>query len=268
MPRTPWFGNDDGKLAANVEVPEGNYDPVLGMSYVQIAREGLGYQKSQTGGGMIPKAGALSILPIIAMARSCPSEEKENSFFDGIDTSLMGIATLAKGGKADFLLPGLKGVNSSVEAPWRIFRPAHPEKIAPQLAQGYKETEKLIEQVKAQQVFCRRKVQHDLRTGNQEGAVQQRFGGSAGAVRGGHHGAGKRTQSPLCAMFIGDPDTTRVVIPGQKLGVKVHVVSQSPVAVTLKNVEVKAADGKNWGIKSAEQTRRPLADGKAGGCAL
>ena len=29
------------------------------MSYVQIAREGLGYQKSQTGGGMIPKAGAL-----------------------------------------------------------------------------------------------------------------------------------------------------------------------------------------------------------------
>ncbi len=57
---TPWFGNDDGKLAVNVEVPEGDYDPVLGMSYVQIAREGLGYQKSQTGGGMIPKAGAVN----------------------------------------------------------------------------------------------------------------------------------------------------------------------------------------------------------------
>src|SRR6266581_4389515 len=43
--RTPWFGNDDGKLAVNVRVPEGDYDPVLGMSYVQIAREGLGLQK-------------------------------------------------------------------------------------------------------------------------------------------------------------------------------------------------------------------------------
>ena len=32
---------------------------MLGMSYVQIAREGLGYQKSQTGGGTIPKAGAV-----------------------------------------------------------------------------------------------------------------------------------------------------------------------------------------------------------------
>ena len=72
---TPWFGNDDGKLAVNVEVPEGNYDPVLGMSYVQIAREGLGYQKSQTGGGMIPKAGALDST-IIASARWCPSRTK------------------------------------------------------------------------------------------------------------------------------------------------------------------------------------------------
>src|SRR5712675_1167329 len=32
---TPWFGNDDGQLAVNVSVPEGDYDPVLGMSYVQ-----------------------------------------------------------------------------------------------------------------------------------------------------------------------------------------------------------------------------------------
>src|ERR1700736_1811658 len=57
---TPWFGNDDGKLAVNVEIPEGGYDPVLGLSYMQIAREGLGFQKSQTGGGMIPKAGPLN----------------------------------------------------------------------------------------------------------------------------------------------------------------------------------------------------------------
>src|SRR6476661_7374469 len=57
--RTPWFGNDDGKLTADVDVPEGDYDPVLGASYVQIAREGLGHQKSQTGGGMIPKFGAV-----------------------------------------------------------------------------------------------------------------------------------------------------------------------------------------------------------------
>src|ERR1044071_7947175 len=62
-------------------------------------------------------------------------------------------------------------------------------------------------------------------------------------------------------MFIGDPDTTRVVIPGQKLGVKVHVVSESPVAITLKNVEVKAADGKHWGITGSSNAQ-PLTDNK------
>src|SRR6202521_890991 len=30
--RTPWFGNDDGKIATNVEVPEGDYAPVMGLS--------------------------------------------------------------------------------------------------------------------------------------------------------------------------------------------------------------------------------------------
>src|SRR6202171_6477958 len=34
-------GND---LSVNLEVAEGTYDPVLGMSYQQISREGLGYQ--------------------------------------------------------------------------------------------------------------------------------------------------------------------------------------------------------------------------------
>ena len=75
--------------------PEGTYDPVLGMSYVQIAREGLGYQKSQTGGGMIPKAGAVST-PYHRYGSVSPAEEKEKSFFDGIDISLAGIARWQK----------------------------------------------------------------------------------------------------------------------------------------------------------------------------
>ena len=99
---TPWFGNDDQKLAVNVEIPEGDYDPVLGASYVQISREGLGYQKSQTGGGMIPKAGAVNA-PYHRYASVPNVEEKERSFFDGIDVSLMGIATLAKSGNREFL---------------------------------------------------------------------------------------------------------------------------------------------------------------------
>src|SRR4051812_8376750 len=55
--RAPFSARAGGTpLAVNVEIPEGGYDPMLGASYLQIAREGLGYQKSQNGGPNIPKA--------------------------------------------------------------------------------------------------------------------------------------------------------------------------------------------------------------------
>ncbi len=247
--RTPWFGNDDGKLSTNVEIPEGTYDPVLGMSYVQIAREGLGYQKSQTGGGMIPKAGAVST-PYHRYGSVSPAEEKEKSFFDGIDVSLAGIATLAKSSNQDFLVSGLRQINDLVETAMTNFSAANPEKIAGQLAQGYKETEKLIEQVKGSNLSADEKynVTFELETKKAQfnNALSQALGLSVSAVM-----APDKEPNPLWAMFIGDPDTTRVIIPGQKFGVKVHVVSQSALQVTLSHIEIKAADGKNWSISGS-----------------
>src|SRR3954451_12292281 len=52
-------GGGDG-VAVNVTVPQGTYDPVLGASYAQISREGLGFQKSQNGGPSIPRPGEQS----------------------------------------------------------------------------------------------------------------------------------------------------------------------------------------------------------------
>src|SRR6267154_5169917 len=46
---------------ANVTVPEGDYSPVLGMSYLQFARLGLGLQKSQNGGMGVPAAGKFDV---------------------------------------------------------------------------------------------------------------------------------------------------------------------------------------------------------------
>ena len=41
--------------------------------------------------------------------------EKEKDFFEGIDTSLPGLAGLAKGGDAKFLTEGLRTINVAVE---------------------------------------------------------------------------------------------------------------------------------------------------------
>src|SRR5277367_767424 len=45
----------------NVVVPEGEYSPVLGLTYLQFARIGLGLQKTQNGGMGIPAAGAFDV---------------------------------------------------------------------------------------------------------------------------------------------------------------------------------------------------------------
>jgi len=135
--RAPFFGRT--QLSTDLEIPEGTYDPILGASYVQVAREGLGYQKSQNGGGNIPKAGmVMSGYHRFGSTVDVPAKEKD--FFEGIDTSLAGIASLAKGGDAGFLSEGLRKMNAAVEEATAKFSAIEPSRSAPALANGMKET--------------------------------------------------------------------------------------------------------------------------------
>jgi len=258
--RTPWFGNDDGRLAVNVDIPEGDYDPVLGMSYVQISREGLGFQKSQTGGGTIPKAGAVNST-YHRYGSIVGSQDKEDSFFDGIDVSLAGIASLAKSGKANFLLSGLQQLNGTVEAAIAEFSLAQPERIAPKLAEGLKETDQMIQKVSSSQLSDEDKynINFELQVKKTQfnNALAQALGLSVAAVLAPEH-----EPDPRWAMFLGDPETPRVVIPGQQFGVKVHVVNQSSAPVKLQAIKIKAADEKDWGIKSSGNMTADLGGGK------
>ena len=77
-----------------LSIPEGTWDPILGESYLQIAREGWGQQKSQNGGGTPPLSGPFSV-DYHRYGSVVKTTDKEDSFFDGIDTSLAGIASLA-----------------------------------------------------------------------------------------------------------------------------------------------------------------------------
>ncbi|WP_433965573.1 hypothetical protein [Tunturiibacter gelidiferens] len=85
---------------ANVTVAEGDYSPVLGMTYLQFARMGLGLQKSQNGGMGIPAAGRFDVGYHRYGARlldSAQPREEEKGFFDGVDVSLAGMSSLAPG---------------------------------------------------------------------------------------------------------------------------------------------------------------------------
>ncbi|MFP5206520.1 MAG: PIG-L family deacetylase, partial [Acidobacteriota bacterium] len=73
----------------NLEISEGGFDPLIGDSYLQYARQGWGEQKTQNGGGAVPLPGAFQV-PYHRYGSRVPAAEHEKSFFDGIDVSLEG----------------------------------------------------------------------------------------------------------------------------------------------------------------------------------
>src|SRR6185437_208890 len=105
---------EPGNVSTSVSVPVGTYDRMLGLTYLQIAREGLGFQKSQNGGTEIPLPTEQAEL-YHRFGSQVPVPDKENGFFDGIDVSLEGIASVAGSAPPSFLKNGLSQIDRLVE---------------------------------------------------------------------------------------------------------------------------------------------------------
>ncbi len=76
----------DQKPSVTIQVASGTPAPAAGLTYSQIAREGLGFQKTQNGGGTLPQPSPVNSSYHRYGAR-VPAKDQETSFFDGIDVS-------------------------------------------------------------------------------------------------------------------------------------------------------------------------------------
>ena len=133
---------------ANVVVHEGEPSAVLGMTYVQFARKGLALQKTQIGEGVrLAPAGAFDV-SYHRYGSRVKTGEMEQSFFDGVDVTLEGIATLAPSAK-EWLTPALKGIDEHAAQAAKVFSVDAPEKCAPELADGLKALDALFAKVVA-----------------------------------------------------------------------------------------------------------------------
>lgn len=240
-------------LSTNVEIPEGDYDPVLGMSYLQISREGLAFQKSQNGGGSIPKAGPF-LSPYHRFGSVITVPEKESTFFQGIDVSLMGMASLAKGADTGFLKAGLEKINADVEEAIRNFSAPHPEKTAPALASGLQETLALLDQISKSNLpeDSKYNLRHELEIKRVQfnNALAEALGLSLGAIV-----TPATKQNPLMAMFLGDAETFRMAIPGQNFEVKVHVANEGAQPVRLEKTSVESyLQNSKWPVSAKGET--------------
>ncbi len=139
--------DDDYTVKLNI----GEYSPLLGMSYTQFALEGLAHQTSQgTGGIRVPPGPRYTYYKLTDSAPDKPTGAHEADFFDGIDASLVGLASRLgpEESKVPFLRPALESLQKHIDAANKAFSLQDPSACAPELLSGIKETAYLIRDVR------------------------------------------------------------------------------------------------------------------------
>jgi len=123
-----------------VKMNIGEYSPLLGMSYTQFALEGLAHQTSQgTGGIRVPPGPRYTYYKLTDSTLPKPTGH-ETDFFDGIDTSLVGLAARlgAEEAKVPFLRPALESLQKHIDAASKAFTIQDPSACATHLLAGAK----------------------------------------------------------------------------------------------------------------------------------
>ena len=243
--------------SASVKIQEGQWSPLLGQSFIQIARTGWGMHKSQFGGGFTMLPGPSTVSYHLYGSRVPKSAETyhdglESSLFDGINTSLTGIATLAHSDNKAFLISALRQISEHVDHVNAIYKPTHPEAIAPDLAAGLRETRDLITAVKQSNLSSLDKtnITHVLRvkTVQFNTALAEALGLQVRVYR--------QTAAQHSSRFFGNlvpEDTPEWVTRGESLQVRVHITAAHNFApnssLQLKRAWLANPNGEHWPVQ-------------------
>jgi LmbE family N-acetylglucosaminyl deacetylase len=135
-----------------VRLNTGEVDPLLGMSYIQFALLGLRHQLSQGAGGWTVEPGdRFTYYKLVDSVVNSPKDKDghEKDFFDGIDTSLPGLAARLGGEekKVPWLSPGLMEVQAKVQVAGSAVEKTPLAAVAP-LVDGSEKLQLLIAKIK------------------------------------------------------------------------------------------------------------------------
>lgn len=254
----------EGVPKATLEVPIGEYNPMLGSSYMQTSREGLNQQKTQMGGIGIPLPRSISSGYHLYASR-VPVADHEKTFFDGIDVTLAGIASYAPKSEQAPWVEKLNALNATVESAISSFNAANPATIAPVLAKGLAQTNALVEEVAKSKLpaEARYNMTHELKIKQEQFnlALQQSLGLALLANTSDGPAAGGR-MGPMGDMSTQTP-TSQTVVPGDKVSVAVHVANQGTETVAISAVDVVSEAGTGFGITPKASITGELASGAA-----
>ena len=219
----------------NVRIDSGEYSPWLGDSYANFASLGLSFQRSQTSGRLRQAAGPNYGYYSLAGSR-IKTEEKEESFFDGIDTTIPGLfRAIGKPAPAgvDALLAEIDG---AVKAAMKEFVANNPAAIAPRLAAGLKATRDALSRTGGEP-----EAQFLLQVKERQfmDALNVALGIQLEALA---QPPNAPTPTGPMAAFA-PPPTLEAVVPGQTFEVRATFANRGAGEVALQGVSIEAEQG-------------------------
>ena len=220
-----------------LKIDTGEYNALLGLSYAQIARQGLSFQRSQgVGQTRAPKGSSVAELRLVDTILA-DQQEPEEGLFDGIDTTIAGMAKLAPVLKAE-----LTQLQESIDAAIDDYDARHPWTVVSYLANGLKMTRGLIERVQRIDLDDNTRSHLLFLLRNKE----QEFMTAANAALG------------LSVEVLVQPttetrsyETFNVAIPEQKFSIGLRMVNPAPVTAELVNVLLHTPEG--WSVRRVQK---------------
>jgi LmbE family N-acetylglucosaminyl deacetylase len=258
-----------GAPSTDVRLPVGTLDPALGRSYMQIAREGWGEQKSQNGGANPTLSGPASAnyhLWTVAAAgqanaavKTGTSDKIGTDLFHNdrvnIDTSIEALAHLAKS-PAPWLSNALREIDTGIQQ-IESKCPCHAGlPVAQELAPLYRQTIALRTKVAESSLDAESKAgllfELDAKIFQFQTALKELLGLDLIAFRTNEN----RAQT---AGFRGGAadETPNSVSPGQEFLVHVHA-SQATTATRLEKVWLESRSGDAWKTEQTGTALDPL----------
>ncbi|WP_213805497.1 PIG-L family deacetylase [Granulicella sp. dw_53] len=253
----------EGVPSATLSIPEGKYNALLARSYLTLAREGLAEQKSQNGGISIPAPRPFASPYHLYASRVNPTlPQHEESYFDGIDTSLPAIADYAPKAQQPAWKTRLTQLNALVETASTAFDASKPEAIAPILAQGLAQTNTLLTDLAASKLPADAKynMTHELLI------KQKQFNDALGQSLSLSILATISNGTPGRGGFFGENNPqpgAQTVVPGEKFAINLHISDQSTQPIEITSTQLVSHAGEGWIFTPAVPAKGTLAAGDA-----
>jgi LmbE family N-acetylglucosaminyl deacetylase len=239
-----------GAPSTDAAMPTGTWDPVLGRSYTQIARQGWGEQKSQNGGANPTLSGPSTSsyhLWAVAPSAAAASSTSDTSLFSNrkvkIDTRLEGLAALVKNAPPSWLSEGLRQIDESLK---QYENDCHNESGvagAHKLAPVYRQTLDLYAKVKSSSLDPEAKAGLEFELAAKieqfQSALKDLLGLDLAAVT-----TSGVSEQPGPGGG-GADETARSVFPGQNFSVRVHTANATGAA-QLARVWLQSQSGSPW----------------------